>query len=228
MLELVARLVQPLLALDDTGGAIGQLTNHGPPNEESNGGVAQSATAVHSMCRANIPTAAASTRTERRAVLCRLSTVRSFSGRRLPPAKAWRGGRVLARGDRLSGPKRRRAVRRASSRCADSPDGHEAQGTMDVRSRSLRTSPRHTPSPSAHRPTVATLHVHPLSDGDLAGVTVLTPRSGDGGGVEASHRSPPRGLHCCLRGRSWTSSPPTARSAPTEVLPRCAASPTRP
>jgi len=37
----------------------------------------------------------------------------------------------------------------------------------------------------------------------------------------------PRGLPC-LRGRSWTSSPPTARSAPTEALPRRAASPTRP
>lgn len=39
VLELVARLVQPLLTLEETGGALGQLTNHGPPNEESNGGV---------------------------------------------------------------------------------------------------------------------------------------------------------------------------------------------
>jgi len=41
-----------------------------------------------------------------------------------------------------------------------------------------------------------------------------------------AHR--PGGLHCCLRGRSWPSLPPTARSAPTAGPPRCAASPTRP
>ena len=32
-----------------------------------------------------------------------------------------------------------------------------------------------------------------------------------------------QGLHCCQRGSSWTSSTPTAKSAPTAAPPRCAA-----